>query len=144
MSSALNTARSTIEALFLSGITATTTKIAWPNVPYEPPADASSFLEPTVLFGESFLGTKGGRNTIFGVLSVNIYGIAGLGMGPIESIADAVRNIFNRVEANGIRYGVPSGPKQVPVVTSLRFRSRPDAKWVQMNITIPFSVDEIV
>jgi len=110
--------------------------IAWDNVPFEPPADAESFIEPVILWGEGGLSTKNGRNTIVGVLNINVYVVAGKGYGPMYTIADEIRDIYNRVEVAGVRFGVPSPARSVV--------SGSDSRWVQGNISIPFTVDEVL
>ena len=135
MASALDTARVTIEGriktLWEAG---EDTPILWPNDPAAPP-ESGTWIQPTILWGDGFVQTKNGRNQIIGVLSINVFGDAGKGTGALNQAADSVRDLANRVEVSGVRFGVPSGPRPIP---------SPDTKWVQANVRVPFSVDEIV
>ena len=130
MASALDTARKTIETL-LNAITDT---IIWSNDPKDPPS-SGTWIEPHILWGGGFVSTKNGRSTITGVVSVNVFAQGGTGTGPLMVKADSVRDVMNRIESSGVRFGVPSGPRRIP---------NPESKWVQANITVPFSVDETV
>jgi hypothetical protein len=135
MASALDTARAAIEGRIqtLWALSDNTT-IAWPNQPTSPPA-TGTWIQPTILWGDGFIQTKNGRNTIAGLLNINVYGEPGKGWGPVSQTGDSVRDLVNRVEVSGVRFGAPSGPRPVP---------SPDLKWVQANVRIPFTVDEVV
>jgi len=134
MSSALDTARATVEELIRANWTNPTTTIAWPNVPFTPP-ETGVYIAPHVLWGRGAISTKNGRNTVVGSLSVNVYSRRAAGGGPAHQSADDLRDLVNRVETSGVRFGAPSGPTEVPSA---------DAAWVQYNVSVPFSVDEIV
>src|SRR3990167_1199590 len=135
MASALDTARQTIESRIKTLWAADeNTTIIWPNDPRDPPA-SGTWIESTILWGDGFVSTKNGRNTIAGGVSVNVFGQAGNGFGPVTQSADGVRDMINRVEVSGVRFGAPSGPRTVP---------NPGSKWVQANLSVPFSVDETV
>jgi len=132
MSSALDTARATIETDIASSWSAT--PIIWPNEPTSPP-ETGRWIQPWILWGDGFLSTKNGRNTVVGVLNINVYAPAGSGTGELFGTADSARDLFNRMETGSVRFGAPSGPRIVP---------NPDSKWIQAAVTIPFTVDEIV
>jgi len=137
MASSLATTRVTIEERFKRQFTsANGAAIIWANTPDDPPTDGSVWVEPSILWGQGDLRTKDGRNTIVGVLNVNVFAPAGTGTGTLFDTADDVRDIYNRVEVSGVRFGIPSGPRLVPV--------KPEARWVQANVSIPFTVDETV
>jgi len=135
MASALDTARVTIESRIKTLWAADeNTTIIWPNDPKDPPA-SGTWIEPAIVWGDGFLSTKDGRQTITGVVSINVFGQAGNGFGPVTQSADSVRDMVNSVEVSGVRFGVPSGPRRIP---------NPESKWVQANVRVPFSVDETV
>ena len=136
MASATDTARATIEGRLKTNMASGSgTAIAWPNVPFEPPDKLESFIESVILWGEGSGITKNGRNTLVGVLNINVFSIAGRGFGPLNTIADEIRDIFNRVEVSGVRFGIP---------TAANPATSDKTKWVQGNISIPFTVDEVL
>ncbi len=134
MASDLDTARSTIEnrikTLWEAG---EDTIIVWPNTPTDPP-DTGAWIQPSIIWGDGFMTTKNGRNQIVGVVSINIFAPAGSGTGTLHSTADSVRDMANRVEVTGVRFGAPSGPRIVPS----------EGRWIQANVSVPFSVEEVV
>ncbi|HLE03969.1 MAG TPA: hypothetical protein VI729_05060 [Anaerolineales bacterium] len=135
MASALDAARVTIESRIKTLWAADeNTTIIWPNDPKDPPA-SGTWIEPAIVWGDGFLSTKDGRQMITGVVSINVFGQAGNGFGPVTQSADSVRDMVNSVEVSGVRFGVPSGPRRIP---------NPESKWVQANVRVPFSVDETV
>lgn len=112
-------------------------RIAWQNTAFDPP-QTRAWIEPTVLWGsETLMVSKGGRNTLVGVVSVNVYGPP-LDLGTVIRAADEVRDMFTRVDDTGsssheaIRFHVPSPPVPVPG----------DEKWTQVNVSCSFTVDE--
>lgn len=139
MASNLDAARATIEARISGSWNAGAAPIAWAGVDFTPPDGA--WIEPRILFGDGFelsmQGPSGARNEVVGVLSCNLYVKPGTGQGALNVLADTWRNLFNRVEVSGVRFGVPSAPKAVP--------SRKEGQaWLQVNVTVSFTVQELV
>ncbi len=135
MASALDTARDTIEARVKTQWEAgLNTTIAWENIKTDPPA-TGAWIKVNILWGETELSTKNGRNTITGVLQISVFSPSETpGTGLLHATADAVRDMVNRIEVTGVRFGTPSGPK--PAVAS--------GRWLQRVVDIPFTVDEVV
>ncbi len=135
MASALDTARKTIEARVKTQWEAgLDTTIAWENKKTDPPA-TGAWIKVNILWGTTELSTKNGRNTIPGVLQIAVFSPSDTpGMGALHTTADAVRDMVNRLETSGVRFGTPSGPK--PAAAS--------GRWLQRVVDIPFTVDEVV
>lgn len=136
MASALKAAQIAILTRFKSQW-ADRTPVAWPNVSFTPPEEGP-WVRLDIVWGDaepSTMGQSGGkRNTIPGVVFVNVFAPIGKGRGAINAEADAARNVFNRFEVSGVRFNVPSGPEPV----------RGDPEWEQVVIRVPFSVDELI
>lgn len=113
------------------------TPVAWPNVVSTPP-EAGPWVRFDIVWGDAEATTMGPagkmRNTIPGVVFVNVFAAPGKGRGVLNDTADDVRDVFNRLEVSGVRFNVPSGPEPV----------RGDPEWEQAVVRIPFSVDELV
>lgn len=114
------------------------TRIAWPQESYTPP-QSRTWIQVNIVWGmETTLLSKGGRNTLVGVVSINIFGPPKEGLGAVIRSADEVRDMFTRVDDTGsgaheaIRFQVPSPPVPVPG----------DEKWTQVNVSCAFTVDE--
>ena len=151
MGSAVDTTRVTVEsrvsALWVTGTATARTTVAWEDWPFDPPEiDASEpyWLNIKIVLGSGELMTKNGRNTISGFVQVSIFGPADQGLGALLGHADAVRDMFNRVEVSGVRFTVPSAPRIVPRIQAMRFMSSPSIPWVQAIVACPFTFDEEV
>jgi hypothetical protein len=107
-------------------------RIAWPNVHYEPPDD-DSWLAVDILWGDGFIQTKNGRNTLVGVLNLRVYVPTGTGEGTLGQLCDDARDMINRLEVSGVRFDAPSGP-----------RFSVDGKWRQGTVSCAFSTDEVI
>jgi hypothetical protein len=110
------------------------TRIRWPNVPYKPP-DNKSWMSVDVLWGDGFIQTKNGRNTLVGVLNLNVFVPVGGGDGSLAELCDDARDMINRLEVSNVRFDAPSGP---------RFSIDADSKWRQGTVSCAFSIDETV
>ena len=129
MASTLDTHRATIEARIKSNWTET--DIAWPNEQYTP--DSDPYIQPTILWGGSGVTTKNGRNTVTGILHINIFVSRETGTGALYGYADTIRDLFNRDEVSSVRFETPSGPT---------FVDAPDRAWLQAAVVCPFTVEE--
>jgi hypothetical protein len=110
------------------------TPIRWPGVVFTPPVgDGAAWLEPVVVFGEGLHLSKDGRNRIVGVLNVNLFASPGGGLGSLYTLADQVRDLFNRVDLPDLRLQVPSGPRLVT-----------EDPFLQLALTVPFEAEEVV
>ena len=112
------------------------TPIAWENVNFQPP-DTGAWIQPRVIWGETFLQTKNGRNTITGIVQVNVFVPKDTpGTGLMGTTCDNVRDMLNRVEVSGVRFGTPSGPSP-----SL---GGDESRWLERVVDVDFTVDEVV
>lgn len=120
------------------------TPVAWPNVEFTPPdpsapenAESAVWLQVSILWGDGAPGTMGagGQNDVVGVLQFNIFAPKGRGGAALTTHADAARDVANRLEVGGVRFGAPSGPTVVPVESS---------GWAQVAVRVPFTVLETV
>ena len=139
MASAVDTARADIEGYLSSNITSIDAtwdgdNIAWPGVDFEPP---TAWIRPTILWGEGQMETMStsGTNTITGVLVLSLFDRPGSGMGTLYGYADAARDLFDRANpgAGAVEFLAASGPRQV---------NTDDTRWLQVNLSIPFIVEE--
>jgi hypothetical protein len=136
MASNVSSAAQVIEAR-LSTQWGATTPILWENATDEPPDVSDGWIRPTILWGDSFLITKNGRNTIVGVLSINVYTPKNAGMGVSDGYVDDLRDAFNRLKLAGadetIRFGIPTAGQAV---------TDPSEGWMVKNVSCPFEIDE--
>ncbi len=118
MSSTINDVRAAIE-----GRIATQMAIApaypdsYQNVPFTPPNNAP-WLQAFVRFGDNAYATllptgSAGFNRHNGVLTVNIFTPVGAGTAANFTIAERIKNLFDRVTVSGIIFDPVSGPAQV-------------------------------
>ena len=137
MASDLDAARDTIEAriktLWAVGLN---TKIAWENIKTDPP-NTGAWIKVNILWGDTELSTKNGRNTTVGLVQIGVFAPSDTpGTGLLHTTADAVRDMFNRLEVSGVRFGTPSGP--------MPGAGTEDSRWLERIVDTPFTVDEIV
>ncbi len=135
MASAVNTA----EIAILSRVKAqlpTSTLIAWPNVSFTPPSPRKAWLQVSILWGETFSSTIGGtaarRNTLVGVIQLDIRVPKGSASSVANALVDQIRDAFNRVEFSGIRCDAPSAPVSGPF----------EDEWARSIVSIGFTADE--
>jgi hypothetical protein len=136
MASALKAAQIAILTRFKT-LWAARSPVAYPNIAFVPPEEGP-WVRFDIVWGDgepATMGQAGGkRNTLVGVIFVNVFANPGSGRGAANAEADAARDVFNRLEVSGVRFSVPSGPEPV----------RGDPEWEQVVVKIPFSVDELV
>jgi hypothetical protein len=132
MATTVDDARATIEAR-IAGQWANS-RIRWPNVHYTPPSE-DSWLSVDILWGDGFLATKNGRNTLIGVVNLNVFVPVGNGDGTLAELCDDARDMLNRWSGSGVSFDAPSGP---------RFSTGTDSKWRQGTVSCGFQVDEEV
>ena len=137
MASALDAARATIwdriKTLWAAGLNTT---IAWENIKTDPP-NTGAWIKVDILWGDTELSTKDGRNTTTGLVQITVFSPSDTpGVGLLGTTADAVRDMFNRLEVSGVRFGTPSGP--------MPGAGTEDSRWLERIVDTPFTVDEIV
>ena len=115
-----------------------TTPIAWPNVPFTPPATAS-WLKVDFIWGAGSVMTKGagGLNAVTGVLQLAIFSPKDTGDGASDTLAETARAMVNRFRFASpnadVMFGAVSGPvKQF------------EESWRSVIVSAPFRVHEAV
>lgn len=134
MASAIDAARQTIEARIVAQWGATT-PIGFLNTSFTPPK-TGGWLEPSIIWGDGIastmgaVGSGGARNTITGLLQMNLFIQSGEGAGLLTRLADTARDMINRLEVSGVRFDVPSGPT---IITE-----------EQSAVRVGFTIDELL
>jgi hypothetical protein len=118
------------------------TPVQWPNVNFDPPDPGkgpAEWIKIDIAWGDGEAITMGAagqgsrRNTLAGVLFISGFTPKNTAYGPLLAHMDAMRDVLNRVAVSGVRFGVPSAPKQVD-----------DERWAMLQITCGFTVDELI
>lgn len=109
--------------------------VEWPGMSLTPPDDV--WARCTVLWGDGFERTLGattvGKNVLIGVLVVQLFDKPGKGYGNLDGYVNNVRDWFNRQElTNNVRFGAAGPPQKVEAGDG----------WLQVNIRMPFEVEE--
>lgn len=117
--------------------------ISWPGRPFDPPD--GPWMRVTILWGDGTIATIGGagsgaENDIAGVLVAQLFDRPGGGAGAIESYADDFRDLFNRIEVEGVRFDAPSGPKAGPGRANIGPET--DERWIQRTVDVPFEAED--
>ena len=118
MSSTLNDVRAAIEGRIATEMAiAPAYPVSYQNVPYNPPNN-SPWLQVFIRFGDNayatLMPTGGvGFNRQNGVLTVNIYTPIGAGTGANLTIAERIKDLFDRQTVSGIIFDAASGPAQI-------------------------------
>ena len=133
MASDLDSAVATIETTLEGAFPAL--PIAFANAPFKPPS-TGNWLDCTVIWGDTFVTTMAptNRNTAVGVVMVGVQTPLSIGAGAAYRLADTVRDLYNRKEIAGVRFGAASGPRRGPL----------DSLWHRVVVSVPFTVDELV
>lgn len=107
------------------------TPVAWPNVAFAPPE--APWLKVDFIWGQGFITTKDGLNTVQGIVQLAVYSPKDEGDGPGQALAESARAIFNRVRLGDVMFSAPSGP----VATF-------EESWRTLTVSVPFRVEETV
>jgi len=114
------------------------TPIAYPNVPFTPPA-TGNWLKLDFIFGQSAVLTKGpsGLNAVIGILQLAVFGPKDSADGTLDGDAEAARAIVNRVRFTApnedVMFSAVSGPVR-------QF----EESWRSLIVSAPFQVIETV
>ena len=135
MSSTYNDVRAAIEGRIATEMAlAPSYPVAYPNVPFTPPNNLP-WIQVSLLFGENSYATLIGPSTGFnkqnGVLLINVFTPVGVGAAPNYTIAERIKDLFDRQTVSSIIFDAASGPN---VITP----SEPEAAYFQTQITITF------
>jgi hypothetical protein len=118
MSSTINDVRAAIEGRIATHMAiAPAYPVSYQNVPFTPPNNAP-WLQAFIRFGDNAYATllptgSAGFNRHNGVLTVNIFTPIGVGTVANFTIAERIKNLFDRVTVSGIIFDPVSGPAQV-------------------------------
>lgn len=112
------------------------TTVAWPNIPFTPPATAS-WLKVDWIWGNATEADKDGRHVATGILQLAVFAPKDTGDGAIDSTAQTARAIFNGLRMaspnQDVVFGAASGPVR-----------RNEESWRSVVVSIPVQVYESV
>ena len=114
MSSTYNDVRAAIEGRIATEMAnSPAIQVAYANVPFTPP-DADSWVQVQLQFNDNQYFTLQGPTTGFnrqtGVVVVNVFTAIGVGTGANFTIAERVKDLFDRVTVSNITFDAASGP----------------------------------
>lgn len=117
MSSTYNDVRAAIEGRIATEMAAAPAyPVSYQNVPFTPPNNAP-WLQVFIRFGDNayatLLSPATGMNRQNGVLTVNVFTPIGAGAGANFTIAERVKDLFDRRTVSQIIFDAASGPAQV-------------------------------
>ena len=91
-------------------------QVAYSNTAFTPPTDAP-WLSVDIQFGDNSYFTlqapATGRNRQSGVLTVNIFSDVGTGAAAAYTIAERVKDLFDRKTVSQVTFDPASGPSQI-------------------------------
>jgi hypothetical protein len=109
--------------------------VAYQNVPFTPPNN-SPWLQVFLLFGDNnyatLLAPSTGFNAQNGVLTVNVFTPVGVGAAANYTLAERVKDLFDRKTVSGIIFDAASGPSVINP-------SSPEAAFFQTQLSITFT-----
>lgn len=134
MTSTYNDVRAAIEKRISAELAkAPTYPVSYPNVPFTPPNNAP-WLQVSLLFGDNayatLLGPQVGMNRQNGTITINVYTPIGLGAGANYTIAERMKDLFDRQTVSQIVFDAASGPRQITPAS-------PEA-YYQTQLTVTF------
>lgn len=117
MTSSYNDVRSAIEGRVATEMASSPVyPVSYQNVPYTPPNN-STWVSVSIRFGDNnyatLLGPSTGKNRQVGTLVINVYSPIGVGPGANLTIAERLKDLFDRQTVSGIIFNAASGPGQV-------------------------------
>jgi len=117
MSSSYNDIRSSIEERVATEMAiAPAYPVSYQNVPFSPPNN-TPWVQAFVRFGDNayatLIGPATGYNRQNGVLVINVFTPIGVGSGANYTIAERLKDLFDRQTVSGIIFDAASGPSQV-------------------------------
>jgi len=117
MSSTLNDVRAAIEGRIATQMAiAPSYPVSYENIPFTPPNN-TPWIQASIRFGDNAYATLIGPSTGFnrqnGTLVVNIYTPAGSGTGANLTIAERIKDLFDRAKFSSIIFDATSGPVQI-------------------------------
>ena len=117
MSSTLNDVRAAIEGRIATEMAlAPAYQVSYENVPFTP-SNNSSWIQAAIRFGDNayatLLGPSTGFNRQNGTLVINIFTPMGSGTGANLTIAERIKDLFDRAKFSSIIFDAASGPAQI-------------------------------
>lgn len=117
MSSTYNDIRAAIEGRIATEMAvAPAYPVSYQNVPSTPPNN-TPWVQVSIRFGDNayatLLGPATGINRQNGVLTVNVYTPVGIGAGANFTIAERIKDLFDRRTVSQIIFDAASGPVQI-------------------------------
>ena len=118
MSSTYNDVRAAIEGRIATQMALSPAyPVSYQNVPFSPPNN-SPWLQAFIRFGDNAYATllptgSAGFNRQTGTLVVNVFTPVGAGAGANFTIAERVKDLFDRAKFSSIIFDAASGPSQV-------------------------------
>ena len=146
MSSTYNNVRAAIESRIATEIAiAPVYPVSYQNVPFTPPGN-SPWLQASIRFGDNayatLLPTGGvGFNRQNGVLVVNVFTPVGVGAAANYTIAERIKDLFDRAKFSSIIFDAASGPSTVGagvIETGTSASSGLAAAYFQTQLTATF------
>jgi len=131
MSSTYNDVRAAIEGRITAEMaSAPSYPVAYPNVPFTPPNNLP-WLQVSLTFGDNSYATLASFNKQNGLLTVNTFTPVGVGAAANYTIAERIKDLFDRQTVSSIIFDAASGPN---VITP----SEPEAAYLQTQLNITF------
>ena len=117
MSSTLNDVRAAIEGRIATQMAiAPSYPVSYENIPFTPPNN-TPWIQASIRFGDNAYATLIGPSTGFnrqnGTLVVNIFTPVGSGTGANLTIAERIKDLFDRAKFSSIIFDPASGPAQI-------------------------------
>jgi hypothetical protein len=113
MSSTYNDIRAAIEGRIATQMAiAPVYPVSYQNVPFTPPNNMP-WLQAFIRFGDNSYATLTSFNRQNGTLVVNVYTPIGAGAAANFTIAERIKDLFDRAKFSGIIFDAASGPAQV-------------------------------
>jgi len=131
MSSTYNDVRAAIEGRIAAEMaSAPSYPVAYPNVPFTPPNDLP-WLQVSLTFGDNSYATLASFNKQNGLLTVNTFTPVGVGAAANYTIAERIKDLFDRQTVSSIIFDAASGPNVI-------IPSEPEAAYFQTQLSITF------
>ena len=133
----LNSVRATIEGRLATELASSPAiSVVFSNMAFDSTTQ-DTFVTCEVSFGSSEILTQGdtstATNNVVGLVTINIFTEEGIGSGANFTIAERLRNLYNRVTVSNVIFDSPIGPEI--------FQSSPEGKF-QTQIRITFGIYE--
>ena len=133
----LNSVRATIEARLATELASSPAiPVVFNNMTFDSTAE-DTFVQCSTSFGTNEYLTQGdtstATNNVVGLVLLNIFTEEGIGSGANFTIAERLRNLYNRVTVSNVIFDSPVGPEI--------FQSSPEGKF-QTQIRITFGIYE--